>query len=180
MITAENSVNKHSISDIPLTAQLLSLSYSEFDQKPSNGWRILAEKGNYIEAGNLIVEYLSNHKELDIYQIANLRFHAGQMYAFANDITRAIALFNTAFLAIEPDTSPIRWNDYVTSTVAFLRNDKITLIECQEKISNNGREIHGEIPNLAMVEKMINNLDLSYSEMYHISATQNTNKPKIR
>src|SRR5215510_945608 len=105
----------------------LGLSYQEFDQTPHSGWRALGDEKRYRQAAELIERYLQRHSELDRSQLAILHWHAGQMLAIAGDSEAAMKHMSSARVDPEPPTSPLRWNDYVDATVAFLRNDRAKL-----------------------------------------------------
>jgi len=143
----------------------LNLDYQSFDQDPNSGWRKMAQEGGFSEAGDLIVRYLKKHKELSLSETVNLNFNAGQMYAFADNYETALERFKNAKYDPEPEEIPIRWNAYVDATIAFLKKDKIKLLECRNKIAN-GPKINGKIMNLDVVDSLIKNFDKPYSEAY--------------
>ncbi|WP_347258155.1 hypothetical protein [Methylocaldum sp.] len=72
----------------------LELSYETFDQRPGSGWRKIADQGKYLEAAKLIDRYEKEAKVLEEWQRVNLRFHAGQLYAAAEEKDEALARFN--------------------------------------------------------------------------------------
>ncbi|HNV68069.1 MAG TPA: penicillin-binding transpeptidase domain-containing protein, partial [Candidatus Ozemobacteraceae bacterium] len=115
----------------------LTMSYQAFDQQP-NGWRAVGESGTLdqgccIEAAKLIEEYLSRHdRNLENWQRRILHFHAGQMQAFAGEVTAALSHFRNSYDPIEEDRkAPLRWNAYVRATIAFLQRDAATLEACR-------------------------------------------------
>src|SRR5688572_10780518 len=63
----------------------LALSYTDFDQRPDSGWRKIASEGKLLEAAELIDRYEKAKSGLEEWQRINLRFHAGQLYAFAGN-----------------------------------------------------------------------------------------------
>jgi|688.fasta_scaffold180682_3 hypothetical protein len=150
----------------------LSLSYTDFDQKPKSGWRSLAELEKYDEAAKSILFYIQNKQHLDEIQVANLYFHAGQMFAFENNYESAIIYFKKSILASEPEHAPVRWNDYVSASIAFLKRDRETLIFHRDEIAAKGTEIQGVIPNLAIVENLLNHIQMPYAEVYHMQNTR--------
>ncbi|MGH8469551.1 MAG: hypothetical protein ACREX3_03610 [Gammaproteobacteria bacterium] len=95
----------------------------------------------------------------------NLRFHAGQVYAFADQRDHARARFKTALFAKEPADSPIRWNAYVRATIAFLERDRKILTSFREEIAK-GRKLQGVVPNLDIVDRLIEYFDEPYSVAY--------------
>ena len=58
--------------------------YDSFDQQHGSGWRKPADAGRYLDAAHAIDDYLVNKTDLENWQRINLRFHAVQMYAHAN------------------------------------------------------------------------------------------------
>ena len=125
----------------------------------------MAEKGRFLDAGILIDAYIKKHEDLDESQRVNLNFHAGQMYAFANDTETAIERFDKSTYAEEPPDLPLRWNAYVRATIAFLNKDTKRLKECREEIAA-GPTFQGEKANLDVVDRLIDNFDKPYSEAY--------------
>lgn len=143
----------------------LDLDYNAFDQRPGRGWRQLAEKGDFLDAAMLIDEYIEKYKDLGESQRINLNFHAGQMYAFAEDYRTAIDRMNISTYAQEPPELPLRWNAYVQATIAFLNKDMARLKECREKILG-GPTFDGEKANLEVVDRLIKHFDEPYSRAY--------------
>ena len=143
----------------------LELSYEAFDQRPGGGWRKIADEGKYLEAAKLIDRYEKEKKGLEEWQRVNLRFHAGQLYAFAGDKDQALARFKIALYAREPADSPIRWNAYVRATMAFLERDRKKLTELREQIAK-GPKHRGVVPNLDVVDRLIECFDEPYSVAY--------------
>lgn len=144
---------------------LLNLSYQEFDQTPNQGWRSLAEEQGYLQAGEMIDRYLENNNNLEKWQIINLSFHSGQMYAFSDNYDIALLRFRNSINENEPVDTPILWNTYVNATIAFLEKDQDTLIEMRDKIAS-GPEFQGIIANLDIANKLIRDYGQSYSEAY--------------
>ena len=139
--------------------------YEAFDQKPNSGWRLLADDGQYEEAAILIVSYLAAHEELDAAQERALHFHAGKMYAYANNYEKAKTSFASSLMEVEPVESPIRRNAYVKATIAFLNNDKNRLNTFREEIAA-GPKLGNVTPNLDVVDTLIAHLGEPYSKAY--------------
>jgi hypothetical protein len=153
---------------------ILNLDYQSFDQSPNAGWRRLAQEGRFAESANLIDRYLKKHKDLDPSETVNLHFHAGQMYAFADDYEAALehlkkARYAQEFEGIPEDVKAFldAWNSYVEATIAFLQRDKMKILRCRERIAN-GPKIDGKIPNLDIIDSLINHFDLPYSKAYGV------------
>jgi len=149
----------------PHRAAEIALSYEKFDQTPDSGWRVLAAKKQYREAAQLIGEYLSANSELPRDQQAILHFHAAQVLAFAGETESALKHLESASLHPEPAGSPVRWNDYVAATKAFLGGDRPALLAARERIAS-GPAADGEIPNLAIVDSLIARFGEPYEKAY--------------
>jgi hypothetical protein len=140
------------------------LSYVEFDQAPENGWRKIAGEGRLLEAARLIDQYEGEKKGLEEWQRINLRFHAGQLYAFAGKHEQALARFERASRDEQPN-SPIRWNAYVGATIAFLKRDRKGLHSFRDEIAR-GPKLDGRVPNLDVVDRLIEHFDEPYAFAY--------------
>lgn len=143
----------------------LGLSYQDFDQRPGGGWRKIADQGKHLEAARVIDRYEKEKKGLEEWQRVNLRFHAGQLYAFADKKDQALARFKTALFPKEPADSPIRWNAYVQATIAFLERDRKKLADLREEIAK-GPKLQGIVPNLDVVDRLIEYFDEPYPVAY--------------
>ncbi len=141
----------------------LSLAYQQFDQTPHGGWRILAEDGKHFrEAAALIETYLATHSELDRFQRSNLHWHAAQVLALASDSAAALKHIPPSRLDPEPPGGPLRWNDYVEATEAFLQHDRAKLLAARERIAKS----RPADPNLPIVDSFITHFDEPYSKAY--------------
>ena len=149
----------------------LGLDFDTFDQSSGAGWRQLAENGRFLEAANLIDSYIKKHKNLNESQMTILYFHAGQMYAFADDYKTALDRLNRSTYAEEPPDLPLRWNAYVQATIAFLSKDLKRLKECREEIAE-GPASQGEKPNLDVVDRLIEHFHEPYSKAYGARRSQ--------
>ena len=136
----------------------LATAYSQFDQTPHQGWRALAEQKRFGEAAELISAYLDAHPELRADERINLHFHAAQCLALAGgakSVQDALEHLGHARYASEPPNTPIRWNDYVSATEAFLRERSSAGIG--ERAHRPGPKLNGEQANLDVVDRLIAN-----------------------
>ena len=140
----------------------LELDFEAFDQNFDGGWRSLESGGRYAEAAHLIDRYLAARGDLLEWQIVLLRFHAGQMYAYSEDYASAIERFEQAR---ESDAVGPGWEPYVRATIAFLRRDRDLLLAAQADLEA-APEMGGPDPNRAVVQSLLDNFDLSYTEAY--------------
>lgn len=150
----------------------LDQDYKSFDQAQKSGWRQLAQEGRFKEAAKLIDRYRKRRKSLDVSQVVNLLFHAGQLYAFADCNDIALERFKKAKYDPIPDVEPAQmkaffeeWNVYVDATIAFIRKDRMKLLECRTRMANIPN-VSREMSNLDVVDSLIRNFDKPYSEAY--------------
>jgi hypothetical protein len=143
----------------------LRLSFDEFDQTMDGGWRTVAHEGNYRAAARMIERYLERYPDLEAGQQRILHFHAGQMLAFEGDYPSAIRHLNCSYEDPERSDSPVRWNDYVHATIAFLENDRPSLLRYRESIAS-GPMFEGRIPNLHVADRLIEKFGEPYSKAY--------------
>lgn len=101
--------------------RLMALPLQAFDQDFAGGWRPVGDKeGCHDAAAQLILAYLRYSVPSPPSDIQILRWHAGQMKAFAGEIDDALALFSGTFEGQES----VEWNLYVEATLAFLQRDR--------------------------------------------------------
>lgn len=146
----------------------------QFDQTPGAGWRALTDQKRYADAASLIESFLVKHPELAAREKANLHFHAAQCLAFdgqAASLESARAHLREARVDPEPSDSPVRWNDYVAATQAFLAGDLPALKAARERIAA-GPKVNGAAANLDVVDRMIASFGKSYREAYETTAGQ--------
>ena len=158
-------VNRATAPPKPARKSDLQLSYQDFDQKPGQGWRRLADGKKFLEAAQLIDRYAKQKSGLAEWQQINLRFHAGQLYAFAGKERLALERFKKSLYAKLPANSPVRWNAYVRATIAFLEKDRDTLKKQREIIAR-GPKFRGSIPNLDVVDRLLKNFGQPYRTAY--------------
>jgi hypothetical protein len=152
----------------PVTADpdaVLHLGFDAFDQTQGAGWRKLASDKRYVDAAHLLERYAKKHKGLTSNQQAILNFHAGQVYAFADNYPAALRHFRHSYGPKRPPNSPVRWYPYVRATIAFLRHDRRTLMQCRKEIAA-GPEFQGSVPNLSVVDALIAHFGEPYSQAY--------------
>lgn len=143
--------------------KLLAMSFDQFDQS-KEGWRQFS--ACYQQTSTLIDRYTNqNEITLEAWQKRILLWHAGQLYAFNNNYEMARQRFLSAVDPTESANSPIRWNDYVYATIAFIDKDLNKLMYYREEIARSP-EWNGEKVNLKVVDSLIKNFDKPYSAAY--------------
>lgn len=155
---------------LPMTrAERLNMGYQEFDQDMKGGWRAVADGGCELEAAKLLEEYLGMHEaKLEPWQRRILRWHAGQMQAFAGETTAALRHFRKSYETRDIDKqAPLRWNAYVRATIAFLQGDLKTLRACREAMQRGPQDPQWVTPNRTIVDRFIAGLGSeSYRDAY--------------
>jgi hypothetical protein len=109
---------------------VLSLNFAEFDQS-SGGWRILADWGCYRGAAAVIRRYVAaGGAALTPPERAILYFHLAQMLASTGDRTAALSALGLSQRASAQQSKRFAsWDVYVQGTIAFLRQDRRSLID---------------------------------------------------
>jgi hypothetical protein len=144
--------------------QLMAMEWEAFDQGP-NGFRSVASGERYcpLLAAELIEDYLRQHEELTTKQRYVSEFHAGQLYAGANEVSRALAHFYRGFNPHEDPSGEGKWNAYVRATIAFLEKDRETL-EASLRVLENHQQNPMNATNLRLVRGLSKHFDSSYDE----------------
>lgn len=141
------------------------MSFNDFDQTPI-GWRRIAKMGCYHQAALLIDKYIAQHRAaLQDWQLLDVTWHAGQMYAFNNEYDVAKDRFKAAINPSEPKNTTILWNAYVNASIAFLDRNMAQLQYYRAEIDA-GPLYNGKKANLDVVDQLILNFDKPYSVAY--------------
>lgn len=139
--------------------RLLALDWESFDQDHTpGGWRAIAGPDCYGAAAAMIELYLlASTMQPDAHDSSSLRWHAGQMRAFAGDTEQAVALFRGAYDSPEiVAESGAGWNAYVDATIAFLESDRAALEAARERLA-------GEPRYLEVTDRLLACFGRSYS-----------------
>lgn len=140
----------------PADEAMLALDFEAFDQDMDGGWRTVAAEGRFEDAARLIDAYLDRHSAgLTAHQRVVLNFHAGQMYAMADDRERAVERFEAS---IDPDAAMRSWNPYVEATIAFLERDREALLAARAAMAATP---DGSM-NMPVVDRLIEHFGMSY------------------
>ena len=145
--------------------KLLVLSQKNFDQNftdGAGGWRAIGgKKGCENAAGEVIKAYILYSSPSTPQNLNVLRWHAGQMKAFAGKYDEAIALFRGAHKSERKDPE---WNLYVDASIAFLNHDRKALVAARdalaaktvsEKEKADFRKFLKDNPNIKMTAEVI-------------------------
>jgi hypothetical protein len=149
--------------------RILAMEWEAFDQGP-HGFRSVASGENYcpLLAAELIEGYLHQHEELTTKQRYVSEFHAGQLFAGANERSRALAHFYRGFNPHEDPSGDGKWNAYVRATIAFLEKDRETL-EASLRILENHQQNPMNAVNVRLVRGFAEHFDSSYDEAVRAS-----------
>ena len=169
---------------------LLNLTYRDFDQAFDGGWRAVIndKKCDERTTAELIVLYIlhSRPTPLSRHNLRILRWHAGQLFADANDYDSAIRFMQGSYR--EGPESSLDWDLYVRGTIAFLQRDRDALIASRKQLAMREvseeqqqsrlqffRETFGRDPsnefltrpqNLNVLDGLVACFDKSYREAY--------------
>jgi hypothetical protein len=138
----------------------LALTYEQFDQTMDAGFRPLAAAGCSRQAADLIEAYIAEH---DAPQ-RSLRWHVAQLRAMDGDSGAAVASARSVLSESEDFTEkPLRWNDYVLATIAFLEQDREALQFHRDQVALGVPEHPGNAMNLRLLDSLLRNFDHSYA-----------------
>lgn len=154
---------------------LLSLSYTSFDQTPGQGWRAFigddASPQQFVDIARVIERYIEYHKAtLSRYELQILHFHAGQLYAFAEENDVAIFHFKKSYdysldmHKVFPHEQSYAWLLYVGAKIAFLEHDINALQACAQELQNKYPNTLGG--NTEIVLKLLKYHDKPYRQVY--------------
>ena len=116
-------------------AALLSLPWQQFDQTPSSGWRIYAQREQHREAAELLEVYLKRHNELTVRQRAVSHYHAGIERVLSGNTPAGISHLNKSIVPEKTPGLSDDWNDMVIATRAFLVGDRTALLGAKERVA---------------------------------------------
>lgn len=139
----------------------LDLPYQEFDQTLGKGMRSLASLGCAKETADLILVYMQKNNNFT----RSLTWHVAQQRALQGDNVVAAQYAKMALLPQEDFSSnPLRWNDFVFATIAFLEKDLSRFKSHRNKVAEGKAEFFGNALNLKLLDKLLLNFDLGYKD----------------
>ncbi len=136
---------------------MLSLPYHEFDQSYGSGFRLLYDRGEYLKAAVLIVDYLKVHRELTAGQQKFLHLHAAQLFALGSESTRAVEHLDLALSHEKTRELGPNWNDMLAATRAFLVHDREALVAAKERLA--------AAKSPQRVDSLLDNFGSSYADV---------------
>lgn len=139
----------------------LSLSYEEFDQTLGKGMRPLANAGCAKETADLIIAYIEKNND----KRNSLVWHVAQQRALQDDTVEAIKYARLAILKSEDfSKSPLRWNDFVLATIAFLEKDRGAFDLHKAQVDSAKETYFGNALNAKLLEKLSLNFGHNYKD----------------
>ncbi len=139
----------------------LALSYKEFDQTLGRGMRPLANMGCSKETADLILVYMQKNKDFT----SSLTWHVAQQRALQGENVIAAQYARMSLKETEDFAAqPLRWNDYVLATIAFLENDLVKLRMHRDKVAQAKESFWGNEMNLKLLDKLVKHFGKGYKE----------------
>jgi hypothetical protein len=139
----------------------LALSYLDFDQSGTSGYRVLAALGCREQAAALLESYIARSHELE----RVMWWHSAQLEAESGDYPGAIATARKSLAANEDFArNPIRWNDYVEATIAFWQHDRAALQQHRAAVAAGAHDFLPNQINLDMLDSLAANFELGYAD----------------
>lgn len=118
-------------------AAVMAMAPRAFNSTPGRGWRVLGEKdGCWVQGADLLAEYREAHPDAPADDLTNMRWHEGQLRAALGQTDRAIALMESTIRPFDPQNlaaADLDNNIYVEATLAFLRNDRVALLDARAR-----------------------------------------------
>lgn len=137
----------------------LQLPYQQFDQTEHQGFRLLAEQQCDQQAADLIEAYIAKNQAKQ----SSLRWHIAQLRASSGDYANAIRYANTVLNEQEDfSKNPLRWNDYVKATIAFLERDRKALQVHRDRVVAAAAEHFGNELNGKLLDALLRHFDRDY------------------
>ncbi len=153
----------------PIAHQLLELPVGEFNAQ-GKAWRVNEAKADYRGAAELLEAYLTKHgPDMPDYEFTLMHFHALQMFAAEGDTERALSHVSAAKFKVEPPRWPMRWNDYVDATAAFLRRDRGAFMSARSAVAA-APELGARAATLAVLDRLLAKFDQPYRIAYGFDA----------
>lgn len=154
---------------------MLNLDFDSFDQTFGSGWRVVAGKeGCSLAAADLIRNYIELHQPGQKIIV----FHEAQMRAKGGQTGRAISLFKKTRYD-DGRSLAFGWNEYVDATIAFLEQDRESLLAARERllsipkpnsfraVDRNGDPVEVEWPpNLSIINSFVACFEQPYKVAY--------------
>lgn len=119
---------------------LMAMSLHDFDQT-EKGWR------QYKNNVPLMIDLLTNYMAINETKDEILTWHLGQLYATNNEYEKAIQEMIKTLRPIDGTQDELNrsWNFYVMGTIAFLKNDKVSLTLYGDSLKNNPVTMNSEV-----------------------------------
>lgn len=136
----------------------LELPWQTFDQTEGQGFRVLAAAGCSREAGDLLEAWLAKRQR----EQRSVLWHLAQQRAEQDDRPAAIQAARQSLSADETAEAPLRWNDYVLATIAFLERDRTAFDRHRNAVAAAVERHAGNALNLKLLDRLGQHFELSY------------------
>jgi hypothetical protein len=105
-----------------------TLGFDAFDQDMNGGWRKIA---NVPGCEQVAADVIKDYRAFLEGRMSILFWHEAQLRANSGDYAPAIKLMRQSY----KDQDFFGWNHYVTATIAFLKNDKKSLLKARKRLA---------------------------------------------
>jgi len=146
-----------------LNQQIDTWDYATFE---ANGWRKLASKECFFEAGASIVSWLNaHHASASAEQTRTLRYHAARVFAMTGRNQVALLHVSHARNPDQAEDAANDWNGYLNAFSGWLQRD-ITLIRTAiARLETQQIDETGYKPNLAAAKRFLTCFSLPYASI---------------
>lgn len=117
--------------------RLLRLSYQQFDQDFSGGWRAVSDRDGCADVAQQVIEqYILFTRLTSASALQTLRFHAAQEAANRGEYAVAVAFMNATMPTGEQlSEDETLWKLYVQGSIAFLQRDRQQLQAVRDQLA---------------------------------------------
>jgi hypothetical protein len=141
----------------------LSLSFEQFDQDDTRGWRALSAAGCDAQAVRLVDDYSARQS----HPHPVIAWHRAQLLAKAGRTAEAIQATRQTHRPAGSDAATgFDWNDYADATIAFLQDDRQALQSARDRLAaaSSGAAINAT--NLRAVDRLLRCFGQPYKVAY--------------
>ncbi|PHR54732.1 MAG: hypothetical protein COA47_15145 [Robiginitomaculum sp.] len=146
-----------------MKTQTANWSYADFEE---SGWRTLASKKCFFEAGGSIVGWLAAHLDTaSPAEVRTLRYHAARVFAMTGRHQVAMIHLSHAHDPDQPENPAQDWNSYIDAFSAWLRRDVDDLGDAVHQLEKQPVDEDGYKPNLSAALRFVVCFDLPYASI---------------
>ncbi len=146
-----------------MNQQTANWSYADFED---GGWRTLASKKCFFEAGGSIVSWLSAHIDTaSPAEVRTLRYHAARVFAMTGRHQVAMIHLSHARDSDQAENAAQDWNSYIDAFSAWLRRDVDDLGNAVHELEKQAVDEDGYKPNLSAALRFVVCYDQPYASI---------------